>query len=183
MGELNWAGVELGSTHSPAPSFPCLGSGCSAHRGQSWWCQGPTKTWDIAKGSLASAETHFGSTWAESLLGVWMMNKLIMEWFSTRFWGCAQKRDHGHKGQGGHPCKAAREAVSRGGHCTHGGSPWLVLGVWHWNSASIPLAAAETPSLCSAKKPFCKEPVLFFCFFVEAPEWKMLPSLPLGWSS
>lgn len=172
MGELNWAGVELGSTHSPAPSFPCGVQGAQHTVGRADGVRDPQRLGTLLRGPWYHQRHILEALEHKASLGFgW--------WVSSSWSGSAQTSGDvlkniplGTRGREGHPYKVACEAGRRGGH--------LVVGVWHGNSAPSPwlllwhLHCVQVRS-CVANNLWC----FCFCFLVGAPEWKMLPSLPL----
>lgn len=83
------------------------------------------------------------------------------------------------RGRAGHPCKSA---VRRGGHRIRCGSPWLVVGVWHWNSAPSPWLLLWHLHCVQVRSHFAKNLCFFFCWCFRMKDVAMSASL-LAWSS
>lgn len=111
--------------------------GCSVLCEQSRWQQGAAATEGFTQRLPGLKKRGVsGGNWAESLFGVWMMNKLVMEWFSTKI-----ARDaHGNTtlGTGGKGGTSRQSA----GSCEE----WAPCPLWLPQLGG--LAGAPTPAWC-----------------------------------
>lgn len=111
LGEPGRGRAEPGGACCPPGPQPCTllplpgsGLGLSWDLGSSAHCE-RSRRWQRAAATQGFAwglpgvnkRGGFGGTRAESLFGVWMMNKLSMEQFSTNCWGSAWKHDPEHR--------------------------------------------------------------------------------------